>query len=75
VAAKTKENLKAFWRYVNSKTKSRSGVADLKRDDNTLTVSDMEKAELLNSFFQSVYTIEDEEPLPDIRFIRLRRIL
>ena len=75
MAAKAKENTKAFWRYVNSKTKSRSGVADMKKDDNTLTVNDMEKAELLNSFFQRMYTIEDEEPLPDMPIYKVKEDL
>ena len=75
MAAKDKENPKAFWRYVNSKTKSRSGVADLKKAYNTLIVSDMEKAELLNSFFQSVYTIEDEELLADMPIYKVKEDL
>ena len=49
---------------MKSKTMTRAGVSDLKKTDGTKTISDLEKAELLNSFFQSVFTIEDSGPLP-----------
>lgn len=64
VAAQAKENPKAFWSYVSGKTKKRSGVADLKKDDGSKTKSDEEKAEVLNAFFQSVFTKEGEDELP-----------
>ena len=65
VAKKAKTDPKAFWSYVNSKTKTRSGVADLKKTDGTRTESDGEKAEVLNDFFQSVFTSEDDDlPVP-----------
>ena len=35
----------------------------------------MEKAELLNSFFQSVHTIEDEELLPDMLIYKVKEDL
>ncbi|KAA0200510.1 hypothetical protein HAZT_HAZT010703 [Hyalella azteca] len=64
VARESKRNPKAFWAFVKSKTKTRSGVADLKKPDGTKTSNDLEKAELLNSFFQSVFTKVDPGPLP-----------
>ena len=41
-----KENGKAFWYYVNSKTKVRSGIGDLK----DLKSDDFEKANILHIF-------------------------
>jgi hypothetical protein len=65
VAEYSKTNPKAFWAYVKSKTTVRTGVADLKREDGSKTTTDKEKAELLNQFFQSVFTVEDDGPLPE----------
>lgn len=64
VARDSKTNPKAFWSFIKAKTNSRSGIADLKKPDGTKTANDLEKAELLNTFFQSVFTKEDEGPLP-----------
>lgn len=65
VAEKAKTDPKAFWSYVSNKTKTRSGIADLKKPDGTRTTTDQEKADILNSFFQSVFTKEDNDDLPD----------
>ena len=65
VASEAKTNPKAFWNYVKGKTKTRTGIADLKREDGSKTKTDSEKAELLNQFFKSVLTTEDSGPLPD----------
>ena len=65
IAEESKKNPKMFFQYVNSKVKSKSGIADLNKEDGSKTKNDTEKAELLNSFFQSVFTIEDDGPLPD----------
>ncbi|KAL8559525.1 hypothetical protein ACOMHN_037189 [Nucella lapillus] len=65
VAAEAKNNPKVFWSYVKSKTTTRSGIGDLKKENGSKTTSDQEKAELLNNFFHSVFTHEDDGPLPD----------
>jgi hypothetical protein len=58
VAAQAKNNPKSFWSYVQSKTKTKSGVADLLKEDGTKASSDKEKADILNKVFQSVFTVE-----------------
>ena len=50
VAMQAKTNPKAFYQYLNSKLKSRSGIADQVQKYNMLTDSDQQKAEVLNIF-------------------------
>jgi hypothetical protein len=64
LAEEVKNNPKAFWKYVRSKTKVKTGIKDLKKDDGSYAHSDGEKAELLNAFFASVYTDEDTSHIP-----------
>ena len=39
-------------------------VTNLKRDDSSVTESDQEKAEVLNDFFASVFTRENQDEMP-----------
>ena len=64
VAEDSKKNPKAFWSYVNSKTKTRSGVPNLNRQNGSTALTDIDKAEELNNFFQSVFTLEGDGALP-----------
>ena len=66
VADLVKENPKAFWAYVNSKTKMRSGISDLKDENGTMCSSDADKANILNNFFASVFTKEGDSAIKDI---------
>ena len=50
IAKDSKENPKAFWNYVNSKTKSKQGVCDFIKEDGS-TSNDEENAEILKAFF------------------------
>jgi len=52
-------NLGSFYQYVNKKLSSRCGTGCLKRDDGSLTNDPKEKAELLNKYFSSVFTMDD----------------
>ena len=65
VAKQTKHNPKAFFKYANSKLKTRSGIADLRKEDGSTTRTTQEKAEVLNDFFASVFTREDLSSTPD----------
>ena len=57
IAKEVKSNPKAFYNYVNSKTKTRVTVGDLINDiDSTVASNDKEKADALNIFFSSVFT-------------------
>ena len=44
--------------------KTCSAVADLERLDGTMTETDVDKAEVLNTFFTSVFTLENLENIP-----------
>ena len=61
---------KGFWGYVRDKTKSKTMVADLKDLNGNLVCDDYGKADLLNTFFASVFVNEPpgELPLFDIRY-------
>ena len=52
-------DLGAFYRYVNGKLCNKSGIAPLYNNDNILLTSDSDKTNLLNSYFQSVFTADD----------------
>ena len=49
-------NLSNFYSYVNSKITVRKSIGPLKRADNSVALSDSEKADILNHYFASVFT-------------------
>lgn len=56
-----------FWKFVNSKRKTKTGVSELhdKSESGTfIASSDGDKAEILAIFFSSVFTDEDVNNLP-----------
>ena len=52
-------NLGSFYRYVNKRLSSTTGIAPLKDHSGEILFSDVEKAELLNEYFVSVFTVDD----------------
>ncbi|XP_072037662.1 uncharacterized protein [Amphiura filiformis] len=65
LAADIKKNPKSFWKYVRSKTKTKTGIHDLEKEDGSFAHTDEDKAEILNKFFASVFTDEDTTDVPD----------
>ena len=63
VAMNEKTNPKTFHKYVNSKTKVRTGICELQVDDVT-SISDEKKASTLNKCFSYVYTKGDTTRIP-----------
>ena len=59
------KNPKSFWHYVNTSLKTRLDIDAIKRIDGSLASSDQEKADLLNSYFSSVFTREDLSNIPN----------
>ncbi|KAL8587806.1 hypothetical protein ACOMHN_021024 [Nucella lapillus] len=65
VAKNIKKDPKKFFAYVSSKMKPKDKIANLLKSDKTLTESNQEKAEVLNSFFASVFTEEEKDNIPN----------
>ena len=59
IVSNTKRSTKSFWHYIYSHMKTRSGIDSVQRPDGSTATSDQEKAELLNSYFASVFTDEN----------------
>ena len=59
IALNAKKEPKRFWKCVKQKTKSKSSVGNLQKNDSTLTQTDNEKANGLNKFFASVFIREN----------------
>ena len=66
IARQAKKNPKVFYRHVNGKLKTRSGVTDLVSEDGRQITSDREKADLFNQYFSSVYTLENIQDIPTV---------
>lgn len=64
LASNKTSNIKQFWKYINSRLKTRPSINSVKYDDNSITDSDQEKCELFNKFFTSVFTKEDCTSIP-----------
>ena len=56
LARDVKGNKKSFYRYVGDKRKTRENVGPLRKETGDLVTRDMEKAEVHNDFFASVFT-------------------
>ncbi|GAB0210181.1 mitochondrial enolase superfamily member 1 [Grus japonensis] len=56
LARDVKDNKKSFYRYVSEKRRTRENVGPLWNEMGDLVTQDMEKAEVLNDFFASVFT-------------------
>ena len=65
IVKKIKEKPKIFWRYVNSKLKTRERIPTLKNLDGTFSVTPREKAETLNQYFGSIF-VNETPILPDM---------
>ena len=65
LATKIKTDNKLFWSYARSKIKTKSNFGQLEIPDGSFTNDNQERAEILNSYFASVFELEGSEALPD----------
>jgi len=66
IALQAKKNPKAFYKYVNSKVKTRSCITTLTSDKGEILSDDGQKAEAFNDLFASVFTREDLLTVPTV---------
>ena len=59
-----KEKPKKFWNYVKSRLKTKEQIPSLTKPDASMAKTAPDKAETLNDFFASVFTIEDRNNMP-----------
>ena len=74
LAKEAKRNPKAIFSYVNSKLKTKTGIADLDIETGKAT-TDSEKAEALNEFFSDTFTEEDTSNIPSFHTEDIRKPL
>ena len=65
IAKEIKNNIKAFWKYVNRNRKNKCRIPNLIKKNGQFTTSDEEKANALNNQFCSVFTHEDVNNIPE----------
>ena len=65
LARNIKANPKAFWRYSNTRLKTKSKLDDLTDESGSTVSDDSGKARLLNTFFSSIFTIESSDQMPE----------
>ena len=61
---KHKQNSKAFWIYSHPRLKTRSGIDDLQDGNGVLKGDDEDKAEILNHYCSSIFTVENMMIIP-----------
>ena len=61
-----RQNPKAFWKYANSRLRTRSRIEDLLSQNGGVATTNQTKADVLSSFFSSVFTIEDPGVVPTL---------
>ena len=79
IANSIKTNPKTFWQYIKSKKTVKEGVAPLITDptnpNSKIAESDGDKAEVLATFFSSVFTQEPTDEIPTLPNIELGNIM
>ena len=61
MAKQVKANPKSFWKYARSRLKTNPIIPAFTKSDGLKATTPEEKAEVLNDFYSSVFTVEDEQ--------------
>ena len=64
LAKNIKHDAKTFFAYVNSKKRSTNKIGPLRNSQGDVVENNKQTADLLNSYFASVFTVEDTSSLP-----------
>ena len=64
IAKQSKQNPKILYQYISSQSKPKETVSNLTKEDGTTTNNDLDKANVLNDFFSSVFVCEGDSPSP-----------
>ena len=59
-----KDKPKVFWSYAKSRLKTREQISTLTKPDGSVAATPQDKAETLNNFFASVFTVESLTNVP-----------
>ncbi|XP_078603467.1 uncharacterized protein LOC144877425 [Branchiostoma floridae x Branchiostoma japonicum] len=59
-----KDNPKNFWRYTKFRLSTRPKIGSLVKPDDSMALTGLDKAEVLNNFFASVFTDENTSSIP-----------
>ena len=70
---KTSNNPKPFWNLVQSKRKVKYDLVSLRVNDSYL-YDDLSIASCMDSYFSSVFTVEDSENFPDLDYITDKKL-
>ena len=66
IARSAKYNVKEFYRYVNDRRIVRDSIGPLNDTDGSLKTDDADIARILNSYFSTVFTVEDTSNIPNV---------
>ena len=64
MAKLSKQNPKILYQYISSQSKPKETVSNLTKEDGTTTNNDLDKANVLNDFFSSVFVCEGDSLSP-----------
>ena len=66
LATDLKQNPKAFWKYANTRLRTRTRVEDLNDENGGVATTNQSKADMLSNLFSSVFTLEAPGVLPTL---------
>ncbi|XP_069109562.1 uncharacterized protein [Argopecten irradians] len=72
IAKEFKTDSKSFWKFIKSRTNTKTGVPDLELENGVIETEDEGKSKELNRFFASVFTKEDHNIIPTPTTVNLQ---
>ena len=75
ISINSKSKPKLFWNYAKSRLKTRQTISSLRKEDGTTATTAADKAETLNKFFASVFTLENLQTMPEAPMYNVETVL